>query len=400
MNILKLTSIYRLFTYRNIAVITLVIMLTQIVFIEGGAISPLKVCLMALMPLVFIFKVPYVSKALILGILYFLTVFFSGIFHPESFRFSTIGYLGMFVITFITLYNLVYSGAFSLSFFIKFLKKLILAYAICLICQQLFLLIGIRFFPLINLSNQPFLALEKLPSWNIEPSHTARVLGVLMYSYMQCIGSKQNSSFRFLQLFEQEHKWVTYSFLWTMLTMGSGTAFIVLGVLLLYFINWRNVLIIVPIFAGLIYIGSLMGINQFDRAYNTAQATLTLNKQQVTATDGSAAYRIGPILNTINNLDLTKKEHWFGYGIDAGNTNMNERMIAEITDYGFLAYLCGLIFVFSCAIRLGSLPTIMYFIGIGGGTANVAYCWGILMIFMCLRYFYDNRNNLSVLNDV
>lgn len=399
MNIFRLTSIYRLFTYRNIAVITLVIMLTQLVFIEGGAISPLKVGLMALMPLVFIVKVPYVGKALILGIIYFLTVFFSGIFHPETFRFSTIGYLGMFVITFITLYNLVYSGAFSLFFFIKFLKILIFAYAICLICQQLFLLVGIRFFPLINLSNQPFLALEKLPSWNIEPSHTARVLGVLMYSYMRCIGFQQNSSFRFLQLFEQGHKWVTYSFLWTMLTMGSGTAFIVLGILLLYFINWRNALIIVPILAGLIYIGSLMGIKQFDRAYNTAQATLTLNRQQVTETDGSAAYRIGPILNTINNLDLTKKEHWFGYGIDAGNANMNERMIAEITDYGFLAYLCGLILVFSCAIRFWSISTIMYFIGIGGGTGNIAYGWGILMIFMCVRYFNENRNVMTIIDN-
>lgn len=400
MNILKLTSIYRLFTYRNIAVITLVIMLTQIVFIEGGAISPLKVCLMALMPLVFIFKVPYVSKALILGILYFLTVFFSSIFHLESFRFSTIGYLGMFVITFITLYNLVHFEAFTLSFFIKFLKWMILSYAICLIFQQLLIIVGIRFMPIVNLCNQHFLSINKLPSWNIEPSHTARVLGVLMYAYMECISFRNGSKFNIQQLFKLEHKWIILAFLWAMLTMGSGTAFIVLGILSLYFLNWRNALIIIPLLVGLIYVGSTLGIEQFNRATSVAGAAMTLDNKTVIQTDHSASYRILPILNTINNLDLTKTEHWFGYGIDTGVSDISKTMLPGITDYGFLAYLCGLILVFSCAIRFWSLPTIMYFIGIGGGTANIAYNWGILMILMCVRYFYDNRNNLSALNDV
>lgn len=392
MKIPSFSDIPKYLTDRNIAVAILVVMLTQFVFIEGYTISPLKVGLMALMPFVFIVKVPYVSKALILGILYLLTIIFSGLFHPESFRFSTIGYLGMFVITFITLYNLVHSGAFSLSFFIKFLRWMILAYAICLICQQLFVLVGIRFMPIINLNNQFFLAIDKLPSLSLEPSQTARILGVLIYAYMQCNSFQQGSTFRFRQLFEQEHKWVTYGFLWSMFTMGSGTAFIVLGVLSLYFINWRNALIIVPLLAGLVYVGSSMGIEQFDRAYNTTQATLTLDKGTVAETDGSAYARIAPMLNTINNLDLSKKEHWFGYGIDTGNANMSTRMIAEITDYGFLAYLLGLLLVFSCSIRFWSIPTIMFFIGIGGGTSNIANGWGALMIFMYVRYFYYNHN--------
>ena len=396
MKIPSLSKLPQYLSNRNIASFTLFVMLTQFVYIEGYAISPVKVGLMAIMPLIFLIKVPYVSKALILGIIYLLTITFSGLFHPESFRFSTIGYLGMFIITFITLYNLIYSGTFSLNYFIKFLRWMILAYSICLILQQLFVLVGIRFMPIINLSNQFFLSITKLPSLSIEPSHSARILGVLIYAYMKCNGLLQGSSFKFYQLFEQEHKWLTFAFLWTMFTMGSSTAFIVLGVLSLYFINWRNALIIIPILAGLVYIGSSMGIEQFDRAYNTTQATLSLNRETVAKTDGSAAYRIGPILNTINNLDLTKKEHWFGYGIDSGNANKNERMLAEITDYGFLTYICGLILIFSCSIRFLSIPTIMFFIGIGGGTANIAYQWGLLMVFMCIRYFYKYRNNLTI----
>jgi hypothetical protein len=389
-------SLHKLLENRTIALITIVVMITQIVFIEGYKVSPVKACLMALMPLVFIFKVPYVSKALILGILYLLSVLFSGLFHPESFRFATIGYLGMFVITFITIYNLIYSGAFSLSFFIKFLRWMILAYAICLLCQQLLILVGIRFMPLINLNNQGFLAIDKLPIWNVEPSHTARIIGALMYGYMQCNGFKQGSPFRFPQLFERQHKWVTYGFLWTMFTMGSGTAFIVVGILSLYFINWRNALIIIPLLTVLIAIGSTMGIEQLDRATSVAEAALTLDNNTVIKADNSAAYRILPLLNTINNLDLTKKEHWFGYGVDTGIANMSQTMLPGITEYGFLSFLCGLLLVFSCAIRFWSIPTIMFFFIIGGGIGNIAYAWGILMIFMCVRYFYKYRNNLTI----
>lgn len=286
------------------------------------------------------------------------------------------------------MYNLVYvKKVFSLDYFIRLVKYLIFAYTIVLLVQQAFLIVGIKLFPLINLC-EIFNRGIGANSLSGEPSTAARILGVLQYAYMECISFREGRKFRLRQLFELEHKWVTVAFFWSMLTMGSGTAFIVLGVLSLYFINWRNALIIVPILTGLIYIGSSMGIKQFDRAYNTAQATLTMDNKIVAETDGSAYMRIYPILNTIKNLDLTKKEHWFGYGIDYGlSKNKSEVMMAEITNYGFLSYIFGLILVFSCSIRLFSIPTIMYFIGIGGGTGNIAYLWGILIVFMCVRYY-------------
>lgn len=401
MNIPSLSKLPQYLSNRNIASIILFVMLTQFVYIEGYSISPVKVGLMTFMPVIFFIKVPYVSKALILGIIYLLTITFSGLFHPESFRFSTIGYLGMFVITFITLYNLIYSGAFTLTYFIKFLKWMILAYSICLILQQLFVLVGIRFMPMINLDNQFFLSIIKLPSLSLEPSHSARIIGTLMYAYMECNWIIQGSAFKFNQLFEQKHKWVTYGFLWAMLTMGSGTAFIVIGILSLYFINWRNALIIVPLLIGLIFVGSTLDIKQLNRILTIAETAMTLDNNKISKTDNSASYRIGPIVNTINNLDLNKKEHWFGYGIDSGVglENKSTVMIAEITDYGFLSYLCGLILIFTCSIRFWSISTIMYFIGIGGGTANVAYGWGILMIFTCVRYFYENNHNATINNE-
>lgn len=389
-------KIYPYFTLRNFATFVFVLFCIHYIPLETRAsASMIKTAASAICCFVFIIKTPHVTKASILSIVYFLTILFSALFHMESFRASTLLYLCSFLITFITMYNFVHvKKVFTLEYFTAVVRRLIYTLAIVLIIQQCFLIVGIKLFPPVNLCQ----ILDRgigANSLTMEPSVFARMMGVLLYAYMECISFRNGFKFTFHQLFEQEHKWVTYGFLWSMLTMGSGTAFIVLGVLALYFINWRNALIIIPLLTGLIYIGSEMGIKQFDRATSVASATLTLDTEQVIETDGSASARIIPLLNTINNLDLSKKEHWFGYGIDAGHAQKMERMLAEITDYGFFAYLCGLLLVFFCSIRFWSLPTIMYFIGIGGGTSNVAYQWGLLMVFMCVRYFYDNRKLIN-----
>lgn len=394
----RLSTIIRHITDKNIATAILVIMNIQLVFIEGYTISPLKVGMMALMPFIFLLRVPYISKAFLLGSLYLINIIMTASFHAETFRFSTIGYLGMFVITFFTFYNYIYSGVFSLEYFIKLVKAMIIAYSVCLICQQVLILAGIRFMPLVNLNNQFFLSIDKLPSLSLEPSHTARILGVLYYAYLKCNEYKQGATINIKQIFEKEHRWITLAFLWPMLTMGSGTAFLCLGILSLYFMKGAYLLLAIPIFIGVYFTLSFFEVQQFERASSVAEATMTGDLDHVIETDGSAAVRIGPLLYTIQNLDLTNSEHWFGRGIDAyGYRAVTTRgFLGEIGPYGFLAYLLGLTLIFSCAIRFFSIPTIMYFLGVGGMTGNIAYGWGILMIFMCVRYFHEHRYDLEV----
>ena len=54
----------------------------------------------------------------------------------------------------------------------------------------------------------------------------------------------------------------------------------------------------------------------FKRAHEAIIATSTLDAEQIKQTDGSAAVRIVPMLNTLR-LDLSDPEVWFGSGIDA-----------------------------------------------------------------------------------
>lgn len=393
----KLT-LHDIMSKRGLATIYLVMMCVQFVFIEGYGVSPLKVAVMSLTPLVFLLKVPYISRAFVIGIIYIGVVVFNS-YLQDYVRFSTIGYLGMFVITFIVYYNLVYSGAFTLSYYIKLLRGIILAFAICLLCQQVCLLVGIRNIPFINLYNQHFLSLTKLPSLMLEPSHTARILGILYLSYLRCYEFQDGAALSFKQLFNDTHKWTTVGFLWVMTTIGSGTAFIVLGILLLYFVRKQTLMYVVPLFLGLYVVIPLLGIRQLDRAVNVVNATLTADNEIINKQDGSAAVRIMPLINTLTTLDLTSSETWLGKGTVTEKQqrhwyrNVKTSKIGNIDQYGLSSYIIALILIFSCCIRkLFSIETLLAFIVIGLTISNISYVWGCYFIFATTRYFENDIN--------
>ena len=137
---------------RNFATILLVVFLTQFVWIEGNTISYAKVGIMALCPILLLIHRP----PMILGGVYYIYVVLTASFHPDTFRASTLIYLLIFILMYIVFYSFIYAGAFTLDYFTKVVKWLILAYGLCLVMQQICIILGIRFMPFINLNNQFF----------------------------------------------------------------------------------------------------------------------------------------------------------------------------------------------------------------------------------------------------
>ena len=107
-------SLKQLFNDRTIATFLLVLFCILFVPIEQSGISTVKVVVMALCPLIFILKKPYISKALLLGMGYWLVVYFLSLFKGEI-RFSTLGFLAMYLIMFITYYDFIIKGTFTLT---------------------------------------------------------------------------------------------------------------------------------------------------------------------------------------------------------------------------------------------------------------------------------------------
>ena len=375
----------------------ILVMAVQFVAYEGYEVSMFKVCIMVCAPIIFMIRGAFISRALIISILYWIVCYLSALFNGEM-RFSTLGYLGLFLMTYVTFYNLVLKGAFNLIGFMKLIRVLIFAYGIVMILQQIFSFVGIVNMSILNLDNQIYLTDYKYPGLSIEPSHSARILTVAMLCYLRCLtikngGKKVNIS----EMFSGENKFLTLIFLWTMLTMSSGTAFIGLGLLSLYFVTKRSVFYIVPLLIGLFLLGEGLELKQFDRAKRVALATTTGEADAVAEEDGSASSRVIPLLNTFNS-DLTDKTTWVGRGTKSEKdlTNLSAyktNKIDVVEQYGLIALVVSLVLVYSCFIRnFFSIETMVFIILFGITVANLYYSWACFMMMSAVKFFQLNNN--------
>ena len=378
------------FIYEDKVLATIMLVLFNIMFvpIEQGPFSPVKITLMGLCPLIFIAKKPIVTKALVLAAIYWVVCYTMSLLKGEM-RFSTLGFLGMYLILYINYYSFIVKGTFTLEYFTKVLKYLIIAYAVVLIGQQMCVLVGLRNMPLLNLQNQFFLSITKLPSLTLEPSHSARILTFTMLGYLRCMEIKKGKRITLQELFSPEQRIVTFSFLWSMLMMGSGTAFVGMGVLSLYFITRKTVIYIIPLIIGMFMLGQSMELKQMDRAVALAEAASTGSAEEAMAADGSGATRIIPVMNVFTKTDVTQLETWIGKKSMEKDKYWWKRTDTKIYDqYGLIAFIISLVFIYSCVIRhFFSIETLLYLILLGFTLGNIYYAWGCLMIMTGVTYF-------------
>lgn len=361
--------------------------------------APIKMTLMVSSIIVLLFATLKISRALIWGFIYLLLQYVLASFHPETFRWSTYLYSVLLVVTYICFYNLVViEKVFTIEHFIRICKWFITLYFIFCIIQQIALMAGISYMPLLNMMK----ILDRdlgCQSLSMEPSTFGRFMLIFYYAYVKCCEYKRDEGpFTLRELFSGEHKWVSIMFVWMMTTMGSGTAFVCLILFSLYFVRAHNWYYIVPIIVVGYAIIQTSGFEQLDRATSVINATTTMDKENIQETDGSAAARISPIINSIN-ADFTKKETWLGYGIDYGKNNNSfvEQTATLFDDYGFVFYIVSLLFAFSCAYKFWSLGCIFMFAGIAGGMgSNIQYAWELAMVMTSVRYFYENRHNPEI----
>ena len=374
-----------LFSIRNIAAFYLVLMCIQYIPLEGWAVSPVKVAAMCASPLIWLVCVPYVTRAVVLSIIYLLWYFATMYLRFDAPRFETMGYHVMFFSMFITFYNLIYAGAFTKEFFLKLVEKFIYAFIIVLIIQQSLAIIGINTVPFLNYYYS--INVMKCQSLTWEPSSSARIMGALFYAFLKVSEFKNGEPLSIGQLWKN-HKWLVVGFLYAMISMLSGTAIVCLCVISLYFLRGKNLILGILIFCIIAFGLPETGLESAERAENLAVSSLTLDVDEMQKAEGSGASRITPLLNAFK-LDFNDPNTWFGYGTDQGlSRGWNSKFSTIWTDYGIINWFLGLLFIFSCCIKpFFSLPTLMFFIGIGGSVGNVSYAWGILMIFTCISYF-------------
>ena len=245
-------------------------------------------------------------------------------------------------------------------------------------------------------------------SLSFEPSTFARTMAVLFLALLRLYEIKYGHAPTVKEMFV-EARWTMLGFIWSMLTMGSGTAFVALVILSLYFLKRQYVATIVPLLVLAYFIAPYIDFVPLQRAYQTINASMTLDVDEVVEADGSAADRVAPLLNTFTKLDIFDYDTWMGHGIDyvASQGGLSSRkqwvMVGGIQDYGLLSFIVMQIVIFTCVIRkILSVETLFWIFLFGMAFSNISYVWGAMIVFTTVRYFQlqDEKGLLEFEDDV
>ena len=321
--------------------------------------------------------------------------------HPETMRWSTVLYSWMFCLSFMAYNRLLYTNVFSVIHFYKLLKFLILAYFITLLIQQFCVLTGM---PVFNLSNYNIKEPWKLNSLSAEPSHSGRILALLFYCFISIKEILLNRSYN-LKKDAEKDKWVWLGFLWTMITMGSATAFVFILIVFLKFIQRKNIIPLVAVSLLAIVILGNSEIDTIDRLTNTIQATLTLDPDKVIAADHSASFRIVPTMVLITMVEIFSFNGLLGHGVDTvslflyqyipgGGKNVSGGGFLHIWyEYGFLSFVFLLVFSLKSTIYKDQLINLVFwFMLIFVNGINSQIVWLCIILLFTNNYFSKNIN--------
>ncbi|MFI3278466.1 MAG: hypothetical protein SNH13_00940 [Rikenellaceae bacterium] len=380
---------------KYIATFYLFAMCVQFIAIEGTTISFVKVGLMAIAPFIWLSYAPAFTKATAWSAAYMLVTSFAVYMQWDDARGSTILYSLLFFLLFNMYYALIYvKEAFTIDYYIKVIRTLIFAYAVTLFLQQILVTIGIRYLPVVNLMGFSYYTTFRLNTLAIEPSHAARLMTVAGYVLLKLLeiksGGKQALDTLFL-----ENKKTAFALLYVMVCIGSGTAFVGLAILGLYFIDRKYIAYIIPLFAVIYVIAISVDYEPLNRFIAVLRVSTELDSELMRTVDHSASVRTNIIFNTIKNLDLSDPNLLFGHGIDA-SAGDSTAVVSAIYDYGLVSYICKLGLFFSCCFSgLLSLPVLMFVVLFSFNIGNIAYGWAALMMFATLKYFQTQHDTTT-----
>ena len=361
----------------------------------------LLIATMCFSPLFLLYRYKVISKIdAPLLLLCFCLVLFPLAAHPETMRWSTVLYSCLFCLFFMTYAHVLLNSRLPVIEYVDLLKGLLFAFCIVLVLQQICVFLQL---PVINLSNYDPETPWKLNSLSSEPSHSARFVAILMYSFLWMQDLIYSKRAGFWESFKNNKK-VWFAFFWVMLTSVSGTAIILLVVIFLRYINKQHIIRVVFIVIMALFVLKYVEYEPVDRVYRFSQAVITLDQNAMVEADHSASLRLLPFMVCLEQLDLSTVDGWFGHGIDY----VSEMMYREIPgikegyasggymlialEYGFIPFLIITCFTFKiCYEKEDKLQSILlwliccFLLGI-----NIQIAWAFIF-FSYTNKFYKRK---------
>ncbi len=348
--------------------------------------------IMAISPITW-FICRYITKLdVTLIVMYLCMLAFPMVLHPESIRWSTLIYTGMFISFFISYTKILHCSDFTIQQLEQFIKTIIYSYAIILILQQICFFTGI---PIINAINIDIThGFPRLNSIGPEPAWTGRIICILTYLYI-CIW-ENNSNTNSIKQFFQSNKWLCLATSYIVLTSGSVTGILFYTILFFKFLNIKSVIPIASfLFLGIFAIENFTTITSIERLLRFIPAVLTLDEKIIINADPSGSSRIIPMIQAFKHVSLTSIEGWFGAGVDYdtqivnfSGINANGGGFSLWINHGFLVQILFWTIVWKiCHIKKDPISIIYCVLIIFGGiTINLQVLWFMLILFYTYKY--------------
>lgn len=367
------------------------------------------IVVMAVSLAIMVFKTPYFRKREIPFYALYSCMCLFALLNGKSFRIGTFHYAGMFIFSFCFYDRLLCKGLLKIDVFCSFLKKIIYAYFIVLVIQQVSTLLGL---PVLN-QCWKFTNIFKLNSLAHEPSYIAGTMLIFMYSFLTISKTIRKQQKYSVRKNIKKDRWVWISFFYVMLSCGSSHALLGIVLFSLYLLReYKKFFVFFGIACALIFfVGhkKMVQYESYNRLYQSIVAAVSLDTEQIRKTDISTAARINPIIFYIEDFDFFSKNVWFGHGIDYSKKNTIVRLLghenameqgnatgglfpAFFLDYGLL---CGLLFLFALRSftmrKFISFPLVIwlfFFIAIGFNT----YMQWLFFAFMSTTLFFERKS--------
>jgi hypothetical protein len=391
-----------------IALLLLVVMATSFSFAMGeDQRNYILIYLMYAMPILFLAYYPYFTKDEMPIYLFFLTILGCGLLNYSSFRISTIMYTSLFLLSFMFYRRGLTSGEISAKRYFNVIRWLIYAYFIVLVIQQFCVITGLPVLNKILGGGEVAAGIYKLNALAAEPSHLARVITILMFSYVKMRECFIGCKYRLWKDGKQDI-WIWLMFLYVLLFSGSSTAFVVLPVFILYFLSWRNAFIFVAVF--LVGLSSLAWLSDFEpiqRVVRLTEAVLQWDLETMYAADHSGAMRIAPLVIYIQSyLDISSISFLIGEGIDYSEIfsyiipGVHEGAMiggifpTMIMNSGAVAFAMFIwMFKKYAVLKIFSYQTLLWLVLFSMTGINNYMIWLFFILFMTHNYF--NKQYLS-----
>ena len=365
------------------------------IFLGDGNRNLFVIALMFLSPMFMLQRI-LTTESVVLLFFASSILIFPAIFHLGDTRWSTVFYSLMFCGLFVSYDHALSRGYLRLTLFLNIIRYLIIAYTVVLIIQQICVLFGV---PIFNINNYDPSSPWKLNSLSAEPSHSARIVGVLMFSYI--LGSRiYISTDKNIIILKKQSNFLWVCFLWTMITMSSATAILMIVIVLLAKAEKGGLLLFMATLLFLIGVLLVIPEQISERVIRLTSAFLTFDYVQVLNADHSGAMRLAPMLVLTDHIEVFSVSGLFGNGVDSVGSFMSDfiwgiqegssggGLLALWYEYGLISFLLFVAFSVKATAALNSPSNfVVWFVLIFIAGVNSQMVWLTIMLLYTVNVY-------------